>query len=154
MALTYRSVKGSALTINELDNNFRHFTGSHAITGSLTVTAYSPIPYQRPITNSLGATNFTCSSNEVGNFILAGFSTPCTMSIGTNAEKPNIPIGAEFEILNTGSAQMAFTASAGVTLFTQQTFTSVSPYSSGNTGMIFKCKKLGTDTWMFAQDKA
>jgi len=39
MALTYRSVKGSALTIDELDNNFRHFTGSHAITGSLTISA-------------------------------------------------------------------------------------------------------------------
>lgn len=36
---TYRSVKGSALTIDELDNNFRHFTGSHAITGSLTISA-------------------------------------------------------------------------------------------------------------------
>tara|TARA_B110000881_G_C18573805_1_gene517222 strand:+ start:145 stop:372 length:228 start_codon:yes stop_codon:yes gene_type:complete len=39
MALTYRSVKDSALTIDELDNNFRHFTGSHAITGSLTISA-------------------------------------------------------------------------------------------------------------------
>ena len=38
MALTYRSVKGSALTITELDNNFRHFTGSHAITGSLDIS--------------------------------------------------------------------------------------------------------------------
>jgi len=38
MALTYRNVKGSALTINELDNNFSYFTGSHAITGSLTVS--------------------------------------------------------------------------------------------------------------------
>jgi hypothetical protein len=38
MALTYRSVKDSALTIDELDNNFRHFTGSHAITGSLTIS--------------------------------------------------------------------------------------------------------------------
>ena len=27
MALTYRSAKGSALTITELDNNFRYFTG-------------------------------------------------------------------------------------------------------------------------------
>ena len=38
MALTYRSVKGSALTIEQLDNNFRHFTGSHSITGSLNIT--------------------------------------------------------------------------------------------------------------------
>jgi hypothetical protein len=42
MALTYRTGsdgKDSALTIDELDNNFRHFTGSHAITGSLTVSS-------------------------------------------------------------------------------------------------------------------
>tara|TARA_R110001599_G_scaffold44865_3_gene133164 strand:- start:2315 stop:4813 length:2499 start_codon:yes stop_codon:yes gene_type:complete len=38
MALTYRSVKGSALTITELDDNFRHFTGSHSISGSLTIS--------------------------------------------------------------------------------------------------------------------
>ena len=41
MALTYRTGSGgkdSALTIEELDNNFRHFTGSHSITGSLTVS--------------------------------------------------------------------------------------------------------------------
>ena len=37
MALTYRSVKGSALTIDELDDNFRYFTGSHSITGSLII---------------------------------------------------------------------------------------------------------------------
>ena len=38
MALTYRSVKGSALTIAELDGNFEHFTGSHAVNGDLTIT--------------------------------------------------------------------------------------------------------------------
>jgi hypothetical protein len=37
MALTYRNVKGSALTIDELDANFSYFTGSHPITGSLTI---------------------------------------------------------------------------------------------------------------------
>jgi len=38
MALTYRSEKGSALTITELDNNFRHFTGSQTIAGDVTVS--------------------------------------------------------------------------------------------------------------------
>ena len=41
MALTFRTGsggKGSALTIEELDNNFRHFTGSHPIDGNLTIT--------------------------------------------------------------------------------------------------------------------
>lgn len=36
--LTLRSVKGSPLTNAELDGNFEYFTGSHAITGSLTVS--------------------------------------------------------------------------------------------------------------------
>ena len=35
MALTYRSIKGSALTNAELDANFAHFTGSHSVTGSV-----------------------------------------------------------------------------------------------------------------------
>ena len=42
MALTFRTGsggKGSALTIDELDNNFRHFTGSHSITGSLIISS-------------------------------------------------------------------------------------------------------------------
>ena len=41
MALTYRTGsggKGSALTIEELDNNFRYFTGSHSVTGSFGVS--------------------------------------------------------------------------------------------------------------------
>jgi hypothetical protein len=36
--LTLRSVKGSPLTNAELDSNFEYFTGSHAITGSLTIS--------------------------------------------------------------------------------------------------------------------
>ena len=41
MALTFRTGsdgKGSALTINELDNNFRYFTGSHSVSGSFEIT--------------------------------------------------------------------------------------------------------------------
>ena len=41
MALTFRSEKGSALTNTELDNNFRHFTGSHEVSGTLTATDIS-----------------------------------------------------------------------------------------------------------------
>ena len=38
MALTFRSTKGSALTIAEMDSNFAYFTGSHSVTGSFEVT--------------------------------------------------------------------------------------------------------------------
>jgi hypothetical protein len=44
MALTYRQIKGSALTIQELDANFAYFTGSHAITGSLIVSGSTLSP--------------------------------------------------------------------------------------------------------------
>jgi len=56
MALTFRTGsggKGSALTIEELDNNFRHFTGSHSVTGSFTVSgsgSYIGLPTSEPTT--------------------------------------------------------------------------------------------------------
>ena len=59
MALTYRSVKGSALTITELDNNFRHFTGSHEITASIGPVLISGSDGSNPalkITGSLAVT--------------------------------------------------------------------------------------------------
>lgn len=43
MALTYRQTKGTALTIEELDANFQYFTGSHSITGSLTIAGTSSL---------------------------------------------------------------------------------------------------------------
>ncbi len=36
MALTLREVKGSALTIQEMDDNFRYFTGSGRMPSSFT----------------------------------------------------------------------------------------------------------------------
>ena len=38
MGVTFRNIKGSALTNNEVDANFRYFTGSHPIEGDLTIT--------------------------------------------------------------------------------------------------------------------
>ena len=60
MALTYRSVKGSALTITELDNNFRHFTGSHAITGSLDISG------NLIVTGSITTDKIFCAGSETG----------------------------------------------------------------------------------------
>lgn len=38
MALTYRSNLSRPLTVAEIDGNFQHFTGSHTITGTLTIS--------------------------------------------------------------------------------------------------------------------
>lgn len=60
MGLTYRNTKGSALTILELDNNFSYFTGSHAITGSLTLSGSLMSTGIRTIANG----SYTLGSNE------------------------------------------------------------------------------------------
>ena len=55
MALTFRTGsggKGSALTIEELDNNFRHFSGSHTVTGTLTIDYDNVGGYDLYITSS------------------------------------------------------------------------------------------------------
>ena len=41
MGLTYRDIKGAPLSFSEMDSNIRHFTGSHSITGSLTLKSGS-----------------------------------------------------------------------------------------------------------------
>jgi hypothetical protein len=39
--LTLRQVKGSALTISEMDGNFEYFTGSYTNTGTITAVGFS-----------------------------------------------------------------------------------------------------------------
>ena len=73
MALTYRNVKGSALTIGELDTNFSYFTGSHDITGSLNVS------------NSISASSIVVDYDNVGGTALSitssgGFETSVIIS--------------------------------------------------------------------------
>ena len=85
--LTLRSVKGSALTHTEVDNNFGYFTGSHAITGSLTVS---------------GSSTFT----NIGPAVFSG-----SVSISGSTEG-----GGSGHILtyNTASGEIFFTASSAI----------------------------------------
>ncbi len=69
MALTFRTGsggKGSALTIDELDNNFRYFTGSHSVTGSFEVSGSIILTGSLNIDGTISdisTTNLTASSN-------------------------------------------------------------------------------------------
>ena len=69
MGLTYRSVKGSALTITELDNNFRYLTGSNAITGSLIVS------------NTITASYFSGDGSGITGVISASYATSASHEI-------------------------------------------------------------------------
>ena len=60
MALTLRKNTGSEpLTYNQLDGNFEYFTGSHAVTGSLTVSgsALTPLILVGSVQDFPGATS-------------------------------------------------------------------------------------------------
>lgn len=85
MALTYRSVKGSALTIDELDNNFRHFTGSHAVTGSLTISGSGTLTNIGPF-NQTGASTLIGSTTVTGSLIVSASSATETSFISLTGE--------------------------------------------------------------------
>jgi hypothetical protein len=77
MALTYRTGsgsnpgKGSALTIDELDNNFRHFTGSHSVTGSLEVSGSVVLTGSLDISGSIEG-EINGSYSQQGNLRITG----------------------------------------------------------------------------------
>ena len=124
MALTYRKTKGSALTIDELDANFAYFTGSHSITGSLTISG-SLIPSN---TNSTlgtadapwkelfvddGTVNFISSFNPANYGTLSWSETDAFRFNSnntynnrlhiTNSAGPQLVIGDEYDSINIGS---------------------------------------------------
>ena len=68
MALTFRTGsggKGSALTIDELDNNFRHFTGSHDVSGSFEVTGSIILTGSSDIEGNLTASGDISASGDL-----------------------------------------------------------------------------------------
>ena len=71
MALTFRTGsggKGSALTIEELDNNFRHFTGSHSITGSLIISSSLIVSGSMGISGSIIPSQASSTLGNVDNY--------------------------------------------------------------------------------------
>lgn len=109
MALTYRTGsggKGSALTIDELDNNFRHFTGSHSISGSLIIS---------------GSTEITGSCNVSGSVEIEG-TTIISDSLIVSSSNTFENIGpfrhsggtAKFDVINGDSYFAAFSGSVRI----------------------------------------
>jgi hypothetical protein len=72
--LTLRQVKGSALTIAELDGNFEYFTGSHAITGSLTVTGGITGSIQNATSASYAVTASYVTTSQTASYVLNAVS--------------------------------------------------------------------------------
>jgi hypothetical protein len=109
MALTYRNVKGSALTIDELDDNFSYFTGSQGITGSINISG-SLIPEEANATLGTEAKPWKelyVSSNSI--YFISGSTTA---SISMNASGGiNTPVETASYADYAGHADTATTAS-------------------------------------------
>jgi len=85
MGLTYRSDLTRALTITELDNNFRHFTGSHSVTGSLTVTETGSFGF-------LDTTNTVFSGSTFVQSFLASANSTVTVTHNLNQDFPIVQV--------------------------------------------------------------
>ena len=85
MGLTYRSDLTRALTITELDNNFRHFTGSHSVTGSLTVTETGSFGF-------LDTTNTIFSGSTFVQSFLASANSTVTVTHNLNQDFPIVQV--------------------------------------------------------------
>jgi len=104
MALIYRSEKGSALTIAELDGNFQYFTGSHSITGSLVVS--------QDITASNFVGNFVGPIAGTASFALSASHASTSSYIrGVNVDGAVTLAQTASYVLNAVSASFAQTAS-------------------------------------------
>tara|TARA_R110002020_G_C16250103_1_gene769740 strand:- start:81 stop:1799 length:1719 start_codon:yes stop_codon:yes gene_type:complete len=127
MGLTYRDIKGSELTFDELDNNFRHFTGSHSITGSLIVSGSSPTSITLgdgsvfQVSNPSGSMLFSGTASYSGSFTTSG-STSMTGSF-------NLTGSADFGGPVTVSGSITISGSGGVITSNQ-----TSSFITGSTG--------------------
>lgn len=112
MALTFRDIKGSPLTTAEVDNNFRHFTGSHEISGSLTLSgsllnSYSSSsigsetqPFPKSYITEVHSINHLISS---GSLVLSNYST-LNFIDDVDAAANDVPLGGIYH--TTGSLKV------------------------------------------------
>lgn len=129
MALTYRTGSGgkdSALTIEELDNNFRHFTGSHEISGSLIISSSLEDPYALVLTGSMGISG-SIIPNGPGTYNLGNVDNYFEeLYVGNNSiifvsksdattVTSSISMAPDGELVFTGSLTGSFTGSGNVT---------------------------------------
>ena len=70
MTLVFRDVKGTPLTHTEVDGNFRHLTGSHEVSGSVTATAFIGDGSQLTNVNLSGVSDVSASGNITGSNLL------------------------------------------------------------------------------------
>jgi hypothetical protein len=159
--LTLRSVKGSPLTNAELDGNFEYFTGSHAITGSLTVSG-SIIPAEVNGTlgtaehpwkelfidgativfisgSSSGSVSFTSGSgfNFVGGpLTLSGSSVVTSNQTGSFVTSGSSASTGSNNFTGTQTITGSLIVTGSLTVSGSNTFVNIGPMKTGDAGNI------------------
>ena len=126
MALTYRSVKGSALTIAELDSNFSTITGSHNVSGSLTVSGSSIVTGSLKVSGSMNLTGILVVT---GSMTISGSSITDygnqTYNIDAD-QKHKVVSGSNTYLMVSGSGKVGIgtsTPDAGLNIIPERTAT-------------------------------
>ena len=112
MALTYRSAKGSALTFDELDNNFRALTGSQTISGTLSVTSGARVTGSLTVSGSNTFTNIG-SFSQTGGSIFSG-SVEISGSLTLSKIQSAAATDASFYIINGSRGEIRSQLQTGV----------------------------------------
>jgi hypothetical protein len=89
--LTLRQVKGSPLTIAEMDGNFEYFTGSYTNTGIITAQGFSG-----SFTGSISGSNITSTgfiASSSGYIILSQISASLNFIDDVAAAAAGVPLG-------------------------------------------------------------
>ena len=142
MALTFRTGsggKGSALTIEELDNNFRHFTGSHIVSGSLTVSG------SILISGSIIPSEATATLGSIDNPFQELFVSDSSIVFVSGSNK----VTSSFAVDSSGALSGSFTGSfvgdgSGLTGITGSGGTSGTSGTSGEAGTSGTSGEAGT----------
>ena len=85
MALTLRTIKGSRLTHEELDGNFRHLTGSHEVSGSITAVTYYG--------DGSNLTGIVASTDLTGTTVISGSTQIAELNAGIISGSAQLPAG-------------------------------------------------------------
>jgi hypothetical protein len=135
MALTFRTGSGgknSALTIEELDNNFRHFTGSHSITGSLIISSSLIVSGSMGISGSIipsqASSTLGTVDNPWGDLFVSDSSIIFVSGSTTSSFGVDESGSLSGSISNATSASFATTALSA----TSASYADNTPYNSGS----------------------
>lgn len=93
MGLTLRTIKGTRLTHEELDGNFRFLTGSHEVSGSIVAVAFSGSFSGSFEGDGSGLTGVVAAADLTGTAVISGSAQIAELNAGIISGSAQLPAG-------------------------------------------------------------